>query len=278
MDFIEKAFECDNKVQFDVNTPRQKIVYLSMAVLYLICEIYYILRTRKIFETQPHLKKDFIVLYLFFCIHLLLVRTFLYFLGGSIFCYPGEFYGFIDTYCYKFKRSAFVLLLYKFMKLLSKYEALAFSKHRPERILLVFEVVDLITFTCLYSTGQRDLLFLKDRSFHYDIVADTIITAVFVYASARMLSNEQLRKIFTPDFYIFLAIIAGREIMHVYFKLWGLIKTSNQGPGETFKSLYWSFFNVVYYLVSELIPCTAMLMSFSVSRVRSNRSEMCEED
>ena len=264
MTLIEGFSDCGEKRNiYHVMNASQGIVYLIMACFYIVGEIYLILKTVEILKNQSQTKKDITKFCFFICIHILLIRTSLYLLGGVIFCYPEEVYSVIDEYCYKFKRSAIILITYKFMQFLSRNESLFFSRYQPERLLVIIEILDLIIYTCLYVISRVADSPRKNLSF-YNLIIDTTIFIVFLYCSIKMLQQEELKRSYGAQFYLFMAIIISREIVHKHYEFLIFVWENEYRRPEILSSLQWSLYNVLYCLTSELIPCIAMLKSFTV--------------
>jgi len=277
MTLIEGFSDCGEKSDiYHVMNAHQGIIYLIMAVFYILGEAYLIAKTVEILKTQSGIIEDITKFCFFLCLHVLLIRTILYLLGGVIFCYPNiffypaEVYSIIDEYCYKFKRSAIILITYRFMSFLSRNGRLLFSQYQPERLLIIIEIVDLIIYTCLYIISRVADSPRRNLSF-YNLTIDTIIFIIFLYCSIKLLQQSQLKRSFAAEFYLFMAIIISREIVHKHYEVLIFVWEKEYQRQEILSSLKWSLYNVLYCLTSEFIPCMAMLKSFTVGESKNVR-------
>eukprot|EP00826_Nyctotherus_ovalis_P037868 TRINITY_DN3496_c0_g2_i5.p1 TRINITY_DN3496_c0_g2~~TRINITY_DN3496_c0_g2_i5.p1 ORF type:complete len:256 (-),score=49.85 TRINITY_DN3496_c0_g2_i5:76-843(-) len=241
-----------------------------MVVLYVACEIFFIVQTVTVFRNQPQLKRNFAMIYFFAALHMLLIRTTFYFLGGVVICFKQWQYNLFDEYFYKFKRSAFLIIVYRFTVVLRDLNLKPLDRCRLDWFLVIFEVCDLVAFNCAYIMGHT-LFPLKVIIFRYNLVADAVLTLVFASDVIIILRNGNHNAQFSTEFYPFLVVMIAKDISHIYHKLWTLTNDTPYRSLAVSGTLYWTFFLCIYYMLTELIPCTAMLL-FIASKVEEKKT------
>lgn len=259
MSFLSLLCNCSNKAAYDAKVPAQGVVHLVMVALYIACEVFFVVQTVKVFRNKPQLKKNFAMIYFFAALHVLLVRTTLYFLGGVVICFEQWQYNLFDEYFYKFKRSAFLIIVYRFTVVLRELNLRPLDKCRLDIFLIVFEICDLTAFNCAYILGHT-LFPLKLIIFRYNLAADAVLTLAFVSDVIIILKSGSTSTQFSGEFYSFLVVMIAKDISHIYHKVWTLANDTPYHDLPASGTLYWTFFLCIYYMLTELIPCTVMLL------------------
>jgi len=276
-EFINNPSEsCTTRTKYDAKELDQKIVHILVALLYIAFEIYYIVQTIKVFREQPQIRKNYPLIYFFFALHVLLIRTTLYFLAGVVFCFGQLVYDLIDEYFYKFKRTALLVITYRFSLMLRSREVRPFNLLSFGKIFIGYELIDLVLYNVFYFRfiNEDDLRLVI---FRYDLFMDSILMITFFFGAINLIRKTHSDTKFISQLYPFLAIMASREVLHIYRKIWVVFIDGDYRSLKEVKTLVWTAFLVIYYIMTELLPCTVMLR-FVAKRVAQPEEESEDDD
>jgi len=276
-EYINNPFEsCNTDTKYDVQELDQKIVHILVALLYVAFEIYYIVQTIKLFREQPQIRKNYPLIYFFFGLHVLLIRTILYFLAGVVFCCSQSVYDLIDVYFYKFKRTALLVITYRFSLVLQSREVRPFNLLSLGKIFIGYELIDLVLHNVFYFyfVNKRELRLLMSS---YNLFMDCILVVTFFFGAINLIKKTHSDTKFISQLYPFLAIMASREVLHIYRKIWVFFTSNDYHSFKEVHTLVWTAFLVIYYIMTELLPCTVMLR-FVAKRVTQPKEELEDDD
>ena len=111
---------CGNATFYEPGTEEHSYYFLILEGIYIIFEIYFIVKTILLFKSRMVLMRrpSFVIFY--FLIHLNLIRNIICFLGGVLICYPKLFYHIIARYLYQGKQMISFILIYHIINILEQ--------------------------------------------------------------------------------------------------------------------------------------------------------------
>jgi len=272
---INDLLQSCNTTRYDLEESEQKIVHILVALLYAVFEIYYIVQTIKLFREEPEMRRNYPLIYFFFGLHVLLIRTILYFLAGAVFCCDQWVYDLIDEYFYKFKRTALLVITYRFSLMLQSREVRPFNLLSLGKIFIGYELIDTVLYNgfYFYFVHENKLRFVMAC---YNLSMDCTLMIIFFFGAINLIKRTHSDTKFISQLYPFLAIMASREVLHIYRRIWIVSKSDHHSFKEV-NTLEWTAFLVMYYIMTELLPCTVMLM-FVAKRVGQPEEESEDDD
>ncbi|MDR3547378.1 MAG: hypothetical protein P4M11_03740 [Candidatus Pacebacteria bacterium] len=259
---------------YAVVTESQGTLFLGLHVVYAICEVAFIWKTVRFFRREPLTFESWELLVFYVSMHLVFIRTCLYLLGGTVFCYPMWFYLFLDTYCYVFKRLGLFMLVYRMAKIVRQMNNL--SRTLPELVILLACAGDVIAFSAVYWLHVAlNVLFI------YILSVELLLTWAFIFfarkISAMMNTQTPYAAYQNLQWKIFIIIMAIAFLMKVPQTLFNIMYPLGENSRV---SAYFVFalYNVLYIIITEITPSMLMIWIFfnSTKEAGRRKSESCD--
>ncbi len=247
-------------------TESQGWLFLGFHVIYILCEIFFIWQTILVFKREQPTCDSWELVAFYASMHLVFIRTSLFLLGGFVFCYPKEFYLFLDTYCFVFKRFALFMLVYRMAKILRQMDDT--GRSFSERLVLIICVVDAVLFTGVYCLYRKDVVI-----YSYIFAMELLLTTLFILFAKRI--SSAMHKVSPYDSQTFqwnVFII----IMGVSFLMRAVQATFNQmSLSDKLKTNFeFAVYHVLYLVITEITPCMLMIwIIFSSTKDSSQHDE-----
>ena len=143
---------CENKEHiYDIATEDQGMVFLIIAVMYVVFEIVFIWQSIILFRTQKQIMQTPTLIIFYLSMHILFIRTLFYALGGVAICYTKEWYALLTDYLFIFKRAISFIIVYRISVTCKYLEEFYYSGNSScEKAVIVWGCMDSFSAICIY--------------------------------------------------------------------------------------------------------------------------------
>lgn len=262
------VYLCEGKGVYDVEDSSQGAVFLCLATAYFIFEIYYLWQTVLIFKREKAIHKAPSLILFYTSMHLLIIRSCLYSLGGVLICYPDVVYAILSQYFYIFKRFVFFIIIYRITATHRQLNQLTDRITKTEYTILFMGGIDFVTYSIIYALVVNGLVYdLVLRI--YSMVIDLGLMMMFVYFMHSLMRKmaEVLRFIEAESeiyqWYAFIVIMTASFFVRAVHTVFIMLYKNSQDTftGEVALSVYYA----IYLILTEIVPCLVMIWIVSNS-------------
>lgn len=195
------VFLCKDQDFYEIKTAEQSVFFLALAVVYLVFEVYFIIQGIIMCRNGNSMLKNPMFILFYFCIHVLFIRSFLVFIGGSLVCYSYIVHSIMAYNMYVIKSIIIYIMIFQIIRTLSLSYEPFINKFYYKYIIIVVAVLDLTLYTlidilfrrrsenspvysiyCFISTAFLCLLF-NCTMHHFKNFFTTVVQAVIVDAN-----------------------------------------------------------------------------------------------
>ncbi len=263
------ACGADTSTEYDIRTGSQGALFLCMACFYLIFEILFLCQTLRIFRKGNQVQKSASLLLFYVCMHVIIIKCCLYFLGGSVVCYSREAYLVISQYFYAFKRLAFFVIVYRIASILQQMYELTEGRLFPDRAILIAGCVDFGIYSTLYFV--KLFLGIADGYLrYYGLLVDTALMSVFVWSVVLLLRKMHVLldpgavRSETRQWYVFTIIMATTFLMRTANVVF-LVTYVRKYRVIYARQFLYAVYIAIYFVLTEITPCLVMMWVVSSS-------------
>ena len=264
-------YDCEVQKSYEICTAEQGIVYLILAMIYIVIEGYYIYSTVKMIKDNMNVLNSPILCLFYFGVHILFIRSILCFFGGVLICYSNDFYFVMAMYFYIIKHLIVIIMLYRIIHILSyinnEVKCLRYT-------IIAWGIIDYCSFTGLfihYYITEESIPFNS-----YAIFSATcflIIVNLLMYRFIKMLKQIPMyMESGLQQWNLLLYSLSSLFIVRIIYKIIGVVNASTHGAISFSGSFWYSIYMTVYYIFNEILPC--LLIFYALTKAYKTKESL----
>jgi len=265
---------------YEIYTPNQGIVYLIVDGIYIMFEIFYIVKFVRICRKKPSIKYDLGLVLFYVCIHLVCIRGIMYFLGGVLICYNEYFYDLLSTLYYGFKQAVILLFTYRITLLLQYYNVFPRNTVLKNCCIALFIINEAGTISFyLYDLKHDNLVPLAVFT---AIINSIIFMGFFIIAfilrnTLSKATRGYKRNKLILDWCAVMVTLAGSVFINLLEAIYRIYEEFVLSPKVSEKVSHTTEYAItmgIYYLFTEIVPFYIMIWIFSQDEEEEERIDV----
>lgn len=276
-------YRCKNNANdYEIYTPEQGIVYLIADAVYILFEAYYTFTLIQICKKEASIKYDPGLVLFYLCIHLVIIRGIIYFLGGVVICYNEYFYDILNTIYFGFKQAVILLFSYRITLLLQYYNVLPKNKILRNSFILLFIIheigsISFYIWEAKYDDALPSVIF---SGVLYFIISLIFFIVVFMVRSSlqKVSRNYQTRKLMLDwcAVIITMACSVFIDLLEALFRIYQEFLSDEMNLVVSRATPY-AIAMAIYYMCTEIVPFYIMMWIFSQDEAEEEEMEALEQ-
>lgn len=250
---------------YDIKTTEQATVYICMALLYFLLLLFVLHKTFLILKHSETVSLSLTALLV--CINVVFVRSILYFLGGSVFCYPQSFYRIVSAYFFVFKHAVPYIMVHMLIGFLVHRQVLAASCVWLDRGVLALLATVVAAYVVMHAVRTASIVGLVVL-LAYNVLSDIIILVVISYLSCKMRRYASVSKSFIEwreGMNSLHVIIVAIYSYFIFREIHLALELTNPKIFETNLShtIQFSIYMAIYTIFTEIVPSITILVALT---------------
>ena len=260
---------CESDTEpYEPKSPSQSGIYLSLAFIYLIVELYYIYHNIQLFR-RISMKNHYSLVLFCICVHLIFLRRIFTSLGGVLLCYGMIVREFFYYYFPIFKDLMILIITYRIGQIIAKL--------RPSsKLARICPII--MSIVCIAYFSLMNVVFIFSQLKLIDEIIVAVFYFIFVILSTILFNtyiftmmNINKSPTYINEKYKWRAVVLIFDMSYIFRIFNEILLTMELIAKKDRATIIYSIIMFVYYTVTEMLPAFVIVLIISGSNKRNNR-------